>query len=89
MKWNESYFDELGNSAGVVGIIDARAEATAAAARAIAPVDSGDYRDSIKVSRRAAAHRQVAVVTADVPYGGIVEARDGTLNKALRMAAGG
>ena len=88
MKWNENFFDELGNSGPIVDQLMDVGEKVASNARAFAPVDSGEYRNSITVTKRSAAHREVVVVTADVPHAAIVESRNGTLAKALRAASG-
>jgi hypothetical protein len=88
LVWNEGYFDVLGNSAEVWDQLNKHAEAVVDAARDIAPVETGTYRDSIKIEKKAAEHRLVAVVVADVPYGMVVEGRQGVLNKALRAAGG-
>jgi len=88
MKWNESFFDELGHSAPVVDQLEQVGEKVAGNARNFARVDTGDYRNNITVTKRSAAHREVVVVTADVPHAAVVESRDGTLAKALRAASG-
>lgn len=60
------------------------AEAIADNARSIAPIDSGQYRDSI-TTEHALTDRAVIRVVADVDYGLAIEARDGTLGIALEM----
>ena len=88
MQWNENYFNELGTSAPVVNQLMDKGEEVADNARAFAPVDTGEYAANITVTRRRAAHREIVVVTADVPHAAIVESRNGTLAKALRAASG-
>ncbi|TFC30110.1 HK97 gp10 family phage protein [Cryobacterium sp. MDB1-18-2] len=86
MKFNESYFDELGNSAPVVALVVQAATDVADAAIASAPVDTGAYRDGIHVEVRRAAHRVVAVIVASAADSMIVEATTGNLARALRSA---
>lgn len=63
-----------------------------AAAVATAPVDPREdgvhYRDSLRVEVDHAPSRVRARVVAGVPYGGKVEARHGTLARALDAAGG-
>lgn len=58
------------------------AERVLAAAKASAPVDTGDYRDSLRIEY-VKTDRWVARIISDAPYGGLVEADRGTLMKAL------
>lgn len=61
---------------------DGIAEAAADYGRAIAPVLTGRYRDSLKVETDAEAAR----VVAEVDYAGFVEARDNVLGRSLVAA---
>lgn len=63
------------------------AERVAAQARSAAPVDTGAYRDSIRTVTDTT-DRAVVRVVAGVPYARIVEARHGTLARALGAAGG-
>lgn len=60
---------EIARSAGVRAALKAEAEQAAAAARAVAPVASGAYRDSIHVEPTDEGFQ----VVADVGYAGIIE----------------
>jgi len=62
------------------------AERVADAARAIAPVETGAYRDSIRVEEDFT-DRVVYRVVADVPYALKVEADHGTLTQAMLREA--
>lgn len=86
VEFNEGFFDEVLNSAGVRAAVDLAAQRAVSEAKATAPVDSGAYRDSIHVEHEQAQHRQVAKVVADVPYALYVEARTGNLARAIRKA---
>lgn len=83
MKWNEAFFSRLGHSAGVTAILRNKAEEVAARARASAPVDTGEYRNSITVQIKSSATRNVALVVADDPKAMIVESLTGNLARAL------
>lgn len=61
------------------------AERVAAQARATAPVDSGQYRDSIHVESDTT-DRVVERVVADAPHAMVVESRTGNLARALSAA---
>lgn len=85
MKFNDSFFDDLLGSAQVEALVVASGKKVAAVARASAPVDSGAYRDSIKVTTKRQ-KRVVAVVSADDEKAMIIEARTGNLARALKAA---
>ena len=87
VKMRSSGARALLRSAPVRAALQPHAERVAAAARSTAPVDTGAYRDSIHVET-ATTDRAVARVVAAVPYARIVEARDGTLARALGAAGG-
>jgi len=59
------------------------AERVAATARSTAPVDSGEYRDSITVVS-ATTDRAVERVVATAPHGLLVEAKTSNLKRAMR-----
>lgn len=59
------------------------AEQVAERAKSLAPVETGEYRDSITVEVDEHETRTVAHVGATVPYSGSVEAAHGTMRKAL------
>lgn len=65
-----------------------RADRIAAAQRSGAPVDSGDYRESVKVVREQHGDRPVFRVGPTVPYGLRVEATHGTVAKSLDAGGG-
>lgn len=89
MRFNDSYIPGLGKSPAVVAIVRAKAEQIAAAARASAPVDTGEYRDSIHVEMESTPYRVVGKVVASSGHAMAVEARTGNLQRALRSAGNG
>lgn len=74
---------EVLRSEGMQQVLRDAAEPIAARARATAPVDSGEYRDSIHVETEV--HRYVAVarVVASDRKAPIIEAKTGNLARAL------
>ena len=49
VKFNDKYFDELLNSAGVKAMTRRAAEKTLEYAKSHAPVDTGAYRDGLQI----------------------------------------
>jgi hypothetical protein len=58
------------------------------AAKASAPVESGDYRDSIHTETERQGNLTAVKVVADVPYAMYVEAATGNLARSLDAAGG-
>jgi len=83
MKFNDAYIPELGKSATVENIVRAKAEQVAATARTSAPVDTGEYRNSIGVQIVHTPFRVVAKVIANSDHSMLVESKYGTLARAL------
>ncbi|MGL3804718.1 HK97 gp10 family phage protein [Paeniglutamicibacter sp. R2-26] len=83
MEFNDTFFDRLGKSAEVTNLCVDVAEKIAAEARATAPADTEDYRDSIKVITKTVEHRNVALVVATDWKAIIIESKTGNLVRAL------
>lgn len=88
MKFNDNFIPELAVSPRVTGIVADAAEAAADNARSNAPVDSGEYRSSIRVEITRTAYRVVGKVIADCDHGMLVESKYGTLKRALNSVVG-
>lgn len=88
-EFNEDFFRTLGKSAGVRAEVVDAAEKIAADARATAPVDSREYRNSIHVVVTETENRVVATVIANAPHSMLVESRFGTLAQATGRNASG
>lgn len=75
------------NGSGVRAALRAEAEKIAGRARGSAPVDSGEYRDSITVEsdewHRGNVQMALERVVTTAPHGLIVEARTGNLKRAI------
>lgn len=78
---------EVLTSPGVRALLRQRAEAVAARARADAPVNTGDYRNSIGVED-ATTDRAVVRVVARDRKALIIESKTGTLARALGAEGG-
>lgn len=89
VKFNNAFFSRLGHSARVTALLQRKAEAVAARARATAPVDTGAYRDSIHVRIKSAATRNVALVVAEDPKSMFIESETGNLLRALNAEKSG
>lgn len=84
VTFNDSYFDEVLNSAGVQRLCRSKAEQALAIARASAPVDTGAYRDALAVEVKRSAHRTVYRVVGHDRKTLLVEAKTGNLVRALK-----
>lgn len=74
------------SSAGVKSDLRARAEKVASAAQASAPVETGEYRDSIHVQDASSGTRARMRVVSNAEHALVVEANTGNLAKALDSA---
>lgn len=81
---NNAFFEQLGRSAGVVALVNQKRDQVAAAARAAAPTDSGDYRRGIVTRGKVEKKRYVGLVVATDPKSMIIESKLGVLARALR-----
>jgi hypothetical protein len=89
VKLNSAGVVELLNDPGVVDELESRMSRVESAAKAGAPVESGDYQASIHMWTERHGDRSVTHVGSDVPYAMIVEAATGNLARALDSAGGG
>lgn len=86
---NEAGLNQLLRDPGVRADVDRRAEQVLDAARAEAPVHTGEYRDRLHIEHVTAANGIESVrVTAGTDHDIYVEAEHGTLAKALDAAGG-
>lgn len=83
---NGAGFRELLHSEGVKSMLEAKAEAVASTARSNAPVETGEYRDSIAVRVVDHPTRSVAQVYSSDDKAHVIEARTGNLARALDAA---
>lgn len=85
VEFHAGNLGEALNSPELAAFLKSKAEVVATSARASAPVDTGEYRDSITVE---VAHtdRVVGRVHAKAPHSWVVEANTGNLQRALGSA---
>jgi hypothetical protein len=87
VKLNSSGVDQVLSTAKTRAALRPIVEQVAAAARASAPVESGEYRDSITVES-VTTDRAVERVVARAPHALVVESRTGNLARALGSVGG-
>ena len=86
VDFNNSFFDEMLNSAGVRALTRGAAEKALNIARANAPVDTGAYRDGLQVEAVQHAHRTTYRVVGTDAKTMLIESQTGNLVKALKKA---
>ncbi len=86
VDFNNSFFDEMLNSAGVRVLTRGAAEKALNIARANAPVDTGAYRDGLQVEAVQHAHRTTYRVVGTDAKTMLIESQTGNLVKALKKA---
>lgn len=84
---NHAGVAELLKSAGVASELEERGNRVLATARALAPVVTGEYRDSLAAETDEHPTRVVVHVLAGVSYAMDVEAEHGVLARALDSGA--
>lgn len=84
VDFNNSFFDEMLNSAGVRALTRGAAEKALNIARANAPVDTGAYRDGLQVEAVQHAHRTTYRVVGTDAKTMLIESQTGNLVKALK-----
>lgn len=86
IKFNDAFFDQILNSAGVRALTRGAAEKALGVAKANAPVDTGAYRDGLGIEEVKREHRTTVMVVGHDPKTLLVEAQTGNLAKALKKA---
>ena len=86
VEFNERFFDGILQSAGVKALTKAAAEKALAQAKASAPMDTGDYRDGLKVEEVAREHRTTYMVVGHDRKTMLIESKTGNLARALKAA---
>ncbi|WP_267326711.1 HK97 gp10 family phage protein [Bifidobacterium longum] len=86
VDFNDVFFDEMLNSAGVRALTRGAAEKALNIAKANAPVDTGAYRDGLQVEAVQHAHRTTYRVVGTDAKTMLIESQTGNLVKALKKA---
>lgn len=84
ITFNQSTLDQVLRSPKVVEQTRAITEQGLRAAQSAAPVDTGEYRDGLKLERREAKYRTVWRVVGTDPKTMLIESRLGVLVRALK-----
>lgn len=84
VEFDPQFFKEILNSEGVAGLCEESAGAVLREAQASAPVDTGEYRDGLKVVRNRTATRVTAIVVGEDWKTLLVESQTGNLGRAVR-----
>lgn len=84
IKFNDAFFDQILNSAGVRALTRGAAEKALGVAKANAPVDTGAYRDGLQVEAVQRAHRTTFMVVGHDAKTMLVESKTSNLRKALK-----
>lgn len=83
-KINDRFFEKLGKSQQLEAALTEVAERVVERAKATAPVDTGDYADSIGIEVHRGPGRTVVRAVANDPGALAIEARTGNLHRAGR-----
>ena len=86
VDFNQKFFDEILNSAGVKSLTTLAANRALAYAKASAPVTTGAFRDGLGIEEVKREHRTTVMVVGHDPKTLLVEAQTGNLAKALKKA---
>lgn len=86
VQFNNVYFDNILRTAGIQKMQAEVAERALAIAKANAPVDSGDYRNGLKVVKAERGYRTAYLVVGTDRKTLLVESRTGNLARALKSA---
>lgn len=86
VKFNDVFFDQIMNSAGMRAMTRGAAEKALGVAKANAPIDTGAYRDGLEVKAVQHAHRTTYMVVGTDAKTMLVESKTGNLRKALKAA---
>lgn len=84
IEFNDMFFDNIMKSAGVEALTKETAQRAAGIARSTAPVDTGSYRNQIRVIVRESRYRRVYRVVGDDPKTLLIESKTGNLARALK-----
>ena len=84
VQFNDEFFKDILTSQGVQDLCYMQAQAVLEVASANAPVDTGAYRDGLKIIRKRANHRWVFLVVGTDWKTLLVESWTGNLARAVK-----
>jgi hypothetical protein len=88
VHFNQRYFDRIMQTASVRDVVKKKAAEALAIAQATAPVDTGAYRDSLKLEQHQAQYRSAWRVVGTDKKTMLIEAKLGVLARALKQVKG-
>ena len=81
---NPAFFETVLRQPRVERIVDESAERALAKAKANAPVDTGDYRDGLRIEHRESRYRRTTRVVGTDPKTMLIESKTGNLARSLK-----
>jgi hypothetical protein len=88
VKFNDSFFTQLGTSGPVTAILLQKGLRVAGQAKATAPVNTGDYKKRIVVRVKRSRYRNVVIIEGLDWKTLLIESKTGNLARALKAAKG-
>lgn len=89
IEFNEQYFDQILRTGAVLNLQKEVAERVLARAKATAPVDSGDYKNGLRIRKVERGYRSAYLVEGTDWKTLLVESKTGNLARALKTAGRG
>lgn len=84
MYWSNTFFEEIGKSAGLTSFTKGVAEQIMTNAQASAPVDTGDYAAAFELVMHNGKDRNVWIVRNNDWKALLIEAKTGNLARAMK-----
>lgn len=86
VEFNPRFFETVLRQPKVEAVVDAAAQRALAAAQANAPVDTGDYRDGLRIEHHESRFRRAARVVGADEKTMLIESRTGNLARSVKAA---
>jgi len=86
VEFNPRFFETVLRQPGVERLVDSVGAAALAAAKANAPVDSGDYERGLHIEHHESRYRRTTRVVGSDPKTMLIESKTGNLARALKAA---
>lgn len=81
---NPAFFASLLRQPGVERIVDESGQRALTKAKADAPVDTGEYRDGLRIEHRQSRYRRTTRVVGTDPKTLLIESKTGNLARSLK-----
>ena len=86
ITFNPRFFETVLRQPGVERLTDEAADRALAKAKADAPVDTGAYRDGLRIEHRESRYRRVTRVVGSDPKTLLIESQTGNLARSVKAA---